>query len=413
MAKTTKPLTNTEVKQSKPRDKEYNLADGAGLALRVKPNGAKYWLFNYSRPYTKKRSNISFGTYPETSLASARRKREDARILLAKDIDPKEHRDLAVQKEQLAHNNTLKHIAEQWFEIKKQTIVEKHATKIWRSLEGHIFPSLGKVPIHKLTAPNTISTLKPLATKGHLDMVDRICQRLNEIMIYSVNTGLITANPLSGIKKAFKSAAKEKMPTLKPDELPFLMETISTANIKLTTLCLIQWQLHTMVRPSEAAGTCWKEIDLDNSLWNIPAERMKKKKAHTVPLTPQAIALLESMKPLSDHRKFVFPADRNPKNHTNAETANMALKRMGFKNKLVAHGMRALASTTLNEQGFDADIIEAALAHVDKNEVRSAYNRAEYLERRRMLMNWWSSHIEQASKGELKPSTYIKGLRVI
>ena len=162
-----------------------------------------------------------------------------------------------------------------------------------------------------------------------------------------------------------------------------------------------------MVRPSEAAGARWEEIDFTQSVWNIPAERMKKKHPHTVPLTPQALALLESMKPISAHLEHIFPADRNPKAHTHEQTANMALKRMGFGGRLVSHGLRSLASTTLNEQGFDADIIEAALAHRDKNTVRAAYNRAEYIERRRPMMIWWSGHIEMAMNG----SVHITGQR--
>lgn len=183
------------------------------------------------------------------------------------------------------------------------------------------------------------------------------------------------------------------------------MATLSVASIKTTTRCLIEWQLHTMVRPSEAAGTRWDEIDIDNKLWNIPAERMKKKKAHSVPLSPQSLALLEVMRPISGtYSDFVFPSDRNLKTHTNAQTANTALKRMGFDKQLVAHGLRALASTTLNEQGFDADIVEAALAHIGNNEVRNAYNRAEYIQRRIPMMDWWSKHIEKAATGNMSIS---------
>jgi integrase len=228
-----------------------------------------------------------------------------------------------------------------------------------------------------------------------------------------VNTGLLEANPLAGINKAFQTPDKKHMPALKPSELPELMQTLTTASIKLTTRCLIEWQLHTMVRPSEAAGACWQEIDFDNKLWHIPAERMKKKRAHTVPLSQQAIALLEVMKPISIGRKHVFIADRMPTKHTHVQTANMALKRMGFSGRLVAHGMRSIASTTLNEQGFDADVIEAALAHIDSNEVRKAYNRSEYLERRTVMMKWWSEHIQKAAIGNMSLATGIKALRAI
>lgn len=412
MARTTKPLTNTEVKQAKPKEKIYTLSDGAGLQLRIKPNGSKLWLFDYLRPYTKKRTSLSFGSYPAISLAEARSKRNTARELLAKDIDPQEHRDETSRLNDVAHNNTLEHIAAKWLEVKKTTVSKEHATDSWRSLELHIFPNLGKVPIHKVSAIKAIDIIQPIAAKGSLETVKRLCQRLNEIMIYAVNTGIITANPLTGINKAFQNPVKQHLPTLKPEELPLLMTTLSQASIKITTRCLIEWQLHTMVRPSEAAGTRWDEFDLENGLWEIPSERMKQKKPHVIPLTPQCIELLEVMKPISSRSDFVFPSDRNPKTHTNPQTANMALKRMGFDKQLVAHGLRSIASTVLNEQGFDADVIEAALAHTGKNEVRSAYNRTNYLERRKPVMIWWSEYIYKAAIGNVS-MTGKKGFKIV
>jgi len=401
MARITKPLNNTEVKQAKPKEKVYTLSDGGGLQLRIKPNGSKLWLFDYFRPFTKVRTSLSFGSYPEVSIANARKKRDEARELLAKEIDPKDHRDEASRLNEAAYNNTLQHIAAQWLEIKKSKVSADHAEDSWRSLELHIFPSLGKLPIHKITAVKAIETIKPIVAKGSLETVKRLCQRLNEIMLYAVNTGLLAANPLTGISKAFQAPVKQHLPTLKPEQLPTLMAALSIASIKITTRCLIEWQLHTMARPSEAAGARWDEIDFENQLWNIPAERMKKKKPHSVPLSAQSMALLEIMKPISARSDFVFPSDRNFRTHTNAQTANTALKRMGFDKQLVAHGLRALASTTLNEQGFDADIIEAALAHIGDNEVRNAYNRSEYIQRRIPMMNWWSNHVEQAATGNM------------
>jgi integrase len=399
MARVARPLSNTEVKQAKAKKKEYNLADGNGLSLRVKPTGGKYWIFNYSRPYTKKRANISFGTYPDLSLAKARIKRDTANTLLADKIDPKEHKEEEEHKKLIADTDTLEYVSAQWFEIKKTQVTDDYGVDIWRSFELHLFPTLGKVPLHKLTAPKAISALKPIAAKGHLETVKRLAQRLNEVMIWAVNTGVIKYNPLAGIGKAFLSPVKEHLPTLKPEQLPELMQTIESASIRLVTKYLIEWQLHTMVRPSEAAGTKWKEIDFKNALWNIPAERMKKKRAHTVPLTLQGLAILESIKPISGHREYVFPADREPLKPANSQTTNTALKRMGYAGVLVAHGLRSLASTTLNEHAFDADVIEAALAHEDKNRVRGAYNRSEYLERRRVMMDWWSNNIDHATRG--------------
>ncbi|OOY83952.1 integrase, partial [Solemya velum gill symbiont] len=251
MARTTKPLTNTEIQQARPKDKEFNLADGEGLALRVKPNGSKLWIFNYYRPYTKKRTSLSLGTYPAVTLADARKRRSEAKELLAKHIDPKEYRDEQSRISEKAHNNTLEYLATQWLEVKKADISADHATDTWRSLELHIFPNLGKVPIHKITATKAIETLKPIAAKGSLETIKRLCQRLNEIMVYAVNTGIIENNPLTGIRQAFQKPTKQHLPTLKPDELPALLRTLSTASIKYTTRCLIEWQLHTMVRPSE------------------------------------------------------------------------------------------------------------------------------------------------------------------
>lgn len=212
MARTTKPLTNTEVKQAKPKTKVYTLSDGGGLQLRVKPNGSKLWLFDYRRPFTNKRTSLSFGAYPALSIAEARKKRDEAKALLAQDIDPKEHRDEAKRQHESSHQNTLEHIAQQWLDIKKSSISDNHALDTWRSLNNHIFPHIGKLPIHKITAINAIETIKPIAAKGHLETVKRLCQRLNEIMTYAVNTGLAGSNPLTGIQKAFHAPTKQHLP---------------------------------------------------------------------------------------------------------------------------------------------------------------------------------------------------------
>ncbi|MBL0712051.1 MAG: tyrosine-type recombinase/integrase [Colwellia sp.] len=413
MAKIIKQLTNTEVKAAKAKDKPYKLFDGAGLVLKVRANGSKSWLFIYNQPITKKRAELVLGIYPNISIANARKLRAKAKELLAKGIDPKEQKDKELQESKKAAFNTLEQVAAKWHLVKKTKVSNDHANDIWRSLEIHIFPLLGKIAIAEITAPQSIEALSPLVAKGSLETVKRVSQRLNEIMAYAVNTGVIHSNPLAGIKAAFENPVKRNMPTIPPEQLPELMKAISYASIKIVTRCLIEWQLHTMVRPSEASGAKWCEIDLKNNLWLIPAERMKKKREHTVPLTKQTLELLERLKPLSGHSEYLFPADRDYRKHTNEQTANAALKRMGYHKKLVAHGMRALASTTLNSQGFDEDVIEAALAHVDKDEVRRAYNRTDYLERRQVLMAWWSNYIEQAATGKQVINSTIKYLKAV
>jgi integrase len=401
MAKITKPLTNTEVSQAKPKDNDYTLLDGEGLQLRVKTSGTKSWLFNYYHPITKKRKNLSLGQYPALTLAEARKQRASSKELLTNNIDPKEYRDDQLSDEKLKMGFTLKSIALDWFEIKKTKIAETTSKSLWRNFENHLFPSIGHRPIDKILAPEVIKTLKPLASKGSLETLHKVIGHLNEVMKHAVNTGRIHHNPLAGISAAFNTPKVTHMATIKPEELPELMKAISYSNITLVTRCLLEFQLHTMVRSSEAAKASWDEIDFENMLWEIPAERMKMKVKHTVPLTQQVLGLLELVKPLTGERKYIFPADRHPNKPSGSERANKALQRIGFKGRLVAHGMRSLASTTLNEKGFDGDVIEAALAHQEENEVRRAYNRSKYLERRQKLMYWWSEHIEQAQLGKL------------
>lgn len=401
-------LTETKIKQANPKDKDYALGDGNGLQLRIRINGSKLWMFIYTHPFTKKRVTMGFGPYPEVSLAQARKMTLEARELVAIDKDPKEEREVTRYQQRAATEHTLEKVAEAWFDLKKESVTQPYAEDIWRSLTLHVFPSIGSTPISKLTAPIAIELLRPLEAKGSLETVKRVSQRLNEIMTYAVNSGLIHANPLSGIRAVFKKPKKQNMPALSPDELPELMVAIANASIKRITRALIEWQLHTMTRPIEAATTRWSDIDFNKKIWIIPAERMKKRRAHTVPLTEQALAVLEAVKPYSGHREYVFPADRNPRDHCNSQTANMALKRMGFAGRLVSHGMRSIASTTLNEEGFEPELIEVALAHVDKDEVRSAYNRADYIERRRPMMDWWSEHIQQAATGSLSVAAVNK-----
>ncbi|EGQ9977500.1 tyrosine-type recombinase/integrase [Vibrio parahaemolyticus] len=397
MAKRVVPLTNTQVKQAKESDKEYTLSDGDGLQLRVKTNGTKLWILKYTHPITKKRNNISFGCFPDVSLAEARKRRSEAKTLLALNIAPKQHKDEQLLKERAELENTFGKYSDRWLTLKRESVKPETADKAYRALEKHILPKLGNVPIQDIKPRTVLSILEPVKAQGTLETVKRLCRIINEVMRLAVASGDIEVNYLADITKLFPAPKRQHMVTIEPERLPELMQAIANANITLATRCLLEWQLHTMTRPIESATARWQDIDFKNKVWVIPAERMKMKRPHTIPLTEQTLALLEIMKPISSHREYIFPSNKNPKSHVNSQSANMALKRMGYKGQLVSHGLRALASTTLNEQGFNPDIIEAALAHVDKNEVRKAYNRAEYLEQRRKLMSWWSSHITSAS----------------
>ena len=215
----TKPLTACEIKNAKIRDREYSLHDGYGLSLRIRPSGSKLWILNYYRPYTRQRANRGLGAYPQTSLSEARNLAAEAKILVKRGIDPREHREEQKRTHLEASRNTLEVVARKWLSVKEPHVTKNYAEDIIRSLENHIFPTLGNIPLHKLHARKVIATLEPIAAKGQLETIKRLCQRLNEVMIYATNSGLIEHNPLSGISKAFPNPQAQHMPTLTPERL--------------------------------------------------------------------------------------------------------------------------------------------------------------------------------------------------
>ncbi|MCC8367955.1 tyrosine-type recombinase/integrase [Xenorhabdus sp. PB61.4] len=420
MPKKITPLSPTTVsnakakldsKTGKPKDTIYR--DGDNLELLVKASGIKLWYFRYYKPFTQKRTMIAFGEYPSTKLADARRLKDEAKAMLAKDIDPVDWRKQQAAAIQEENSNTLRSIATRWFEVKKTTVSEDYAKDIWRSLEKDIFPKLGDVPISSLKAPMLVEVLKPIEARGNLETIKRLTQRTVEIIDYAMNLGVIDANPFTTVSKAFPKPKKKHNPTIRPEELPGLMQALSIAQVERQTRLVIEWQLLTAVRPGEAVKARWSEIDFENKVWNIPAATMKTSHAHTVPLCKPALDLLEIMKPISGHRGFVFPHRSTPSTHMSSQTANMALKRMGYQDMLTAHGIRSIVSTAMNEQGFMPDAIEAVLAHREKNSVRAAYNRATYLEQRRVMMDWWGLYVKGAATGDLTVAGSVKGLRIV
>lgn len=402
MARITRPLTNNEILKAKPREKDFTLHDGDGLFLLVKTSGKKLWRFRYQRPGSSSRTNLSLGSYPALTLAAARQIRDQHLTTLAQGMDPQQQQEQASEQRQIELDSIFSTVAANWFQIKSRSVTEDYAKDIWRSLDKDVFPTIGSIPVQEIKARTIVEALEPIKARGALETVRRLVQRVNEIMIYAVNTGLIDANPASGVGMAFEKPKKQNMPTLRPEELPKLMRSLVMSNLSVSTRCLIEWQLLTLVRPSEASGARWVEIDLNAKLWTIPAERMKAKREHIVPLSTKALDILDVMKPISAHRQYIFPSRNDPKKPMNSQTANAALKRIGYGGKLVAHGLRSIASTALNEAGMNPDVIEAALAHSDKNEVRKAYNRTTYLMQRIELMNWWADFVENKNKSNRK-----------
>jgi len=412
MAKLVPPLNDTQIKNAKPQEKEYNLGDGHGLTLRIKPNGTKLWRFNYQRPITNQRANLSFGKYPDLSLAKARAKTVAVRELLADGIDPKEHRDNELKAKQAILKHSFEIVANDWMKLKASEVKAATYKTISSTLINHIFPVIGKTPITAITAPDVITSLRPIEAKGNLEVIARVCQYLNQIMRYAVNHGIIHSNPLAGIKEVFMANKATNNPHIKPEELPELLQAINRANIKKITRFLILWQMHTMTRPSESALAEWSEVDFENELWTIPAERMKTGVDHQVPLTNETLAILEAIEPISGTSPYLFPADRDQTSHANKASANMALKRMGYQGKQTAHGLRGLARTTLSDQGFNYEASEACLSHKVGNSVSQSYNHSTYLNQRIKIMEWWSRYIDDASKG-FNGGTGFKMLKVV
>ncbi|OEE69831.1 integrase [Enterovibrio norvegicus FF-33] len=400
MTTVVKPLTDTQIKHAKAKTEDYALCDGFGLYLLIRKSGTKSWQLRYQHPITNNRKKQTLGRYPALSLAQARSRRDESLGLLAQKIDPIEFEIEKANKERESQKNSLEAISKDWMLVKASTVSADYMNDIRSSLVLHLFPQVGHVPINQVTPRLLIDVLRPLEAKGNLETLRRVIQRLNEIMTFAVNTGLISMNPVANIKAAFKAPKPTNQLTIPPSELPTFLQRLSRAQVRPETRCLIEFQLHTMVRPNEASGAKWEEFNFEDLVWVIPSERMKSGRDHVIPLSLQVIEMLDFMRSISCGSLFVFPSIRNLHQPMCRQTPNQAIKRMGYENQLVAHGLRSIASTTLNEMGADPEVIEACLAHIDKNQVRRAYNRSTFLSHRKAIMQMWSDHITMCSQGK-------------
>ena len=419
MARVSNKLNTQLVKSFQCVDgKESTLSDGEGLYLKATPNLSntkfchKTWIFRYKSPILNKRRAKGLGSYPSVSLKQAREKRDAYLRLLGQGLDPNENNANSID------TLTLQQVSRAWFtDIKRPEVTSDYADDIWRSLELHVFPKLGHIPISSIRANHVYDQLLHLQHAGNLETLRRVCNRLRNIMSYAVSRGLVEFNFLHDMTISFTSVKVTPLPSINPDQLGEFLKDLSMVQIQLVTRCQIEWLMHTMVRPSEAAAARWDEIDMGKRIWIIPGIKMKqvgKAKRdglddHVVPLSTQSVKLLEVMRLVSGHRDYIFPGQRNPYSHMSSQSANMVIKRMGYKGKLVSHGFRKVASTYLNEKGFNSDFIEKALAHQDKNKLRAVYNKAVYIEPRREIMQAWSDFVETSAMGKyanLQSSVY-------
>nr|ELS4523916.1 integrase arm-type DNA-binding domain-containing protein [Enterobacter hormaechei] len=416
MPKKTTQLTNTEIKSAKATGSDMTMSDGQGLILVVKTSGSKTWRFRYSHPVTGKRQTYTIGKYPAVTLAEARQQRDAAKVLLAQGIDPQENKKAAKLEEERKRLNTFEKVAQDWLEVKMSMPLRDMTRKgIHQVFKKHLIPKFGEYHVNELTPQIVIKALNELQRKGSLTMLHLIVRRLNEIMDYAMNIGLIPANPLAKVGAAFVKPVMNNQPAMKPEELPELFECVRNGRMEYFIKLLFEWQLLTMTRPKEAAGARWADINLEERTWTIPIELMKMKQPHVIPLSKQAIAILEIMQGYSSGRVHVFPSYKNPQKSIASYTLNTAMRERcpGLAGRQVSHGLRAIASTTLNAHGFSPDVIEAALAHRTGSAVRAAYNRGAYFEQRVPLMAWWGDYVEAAKNGQVIPIDNNRGLKLV
>jgi integrase len=397
-AKGNRMLTLPAVKNAKPRGKPYKLADGMGLSLLVEPTGAKLWRFRFR--YGGKESMISFGAWPEVSIADARAQRDDARTKLREGVNPAAARRQARIERVVTSGNTFRAVAADWIEANRNRWIESHVDRVQASLDRDILPALGDRPIADITAAEVLAVVRKIEKRDALDQAKRALQRMTSIFALGVSSLRCPVNPARELGGALKKAPKVKhRASLALDALPKYFERFGELKADPVTRAALALLPLTVVRVSELVNAPWSEFDLDAALWIIPAERMKMAREHRVPLSRQAVEILRTLQ-ATGNDTLVFPSPSNPKRPLSINAPLVALRRMGYAaGELTLHGWRSTFSTWAYESGYDGNVIEITLAHVDKNAVRAAYNNATYMDRRRQLLQDWADMLDAKREG--------------
>jgi integrase len=390
-----KCLSDTAVRNAKPKAKPYKMSDGEGLFLLVTPSGSKYWRMKYF--YGIKEKLLALGVYPEVSLIDARERRAQARKMVAAGKDPgeakKEAKRILIEKQV----TTFELVGREWYQNRLPTWTQKYARDTLSRLETHIFPHLGTRPIADITAHELLSIMRQIEPDG-AHLAHRALQTCGQILTYAVITQRATNNPAVSLRGALTPVVKKNHAYIKPNELGDFLRILEGYEGSLQTKLAVRFLLLTFVRTGELRGAQWDEIDVKKMEWRIPAERMKMRDPHIVPLSRQAIATLNELRPLTGQWKHVFPNQHKPAGYMSENTILYALYRMGYHSRATGHGFRSTASTVLNEHGFPPDVIERQLAHVERNGVRAAYNHAQYLPERRKMMQWWADYLDEIAE---------------
>jgi len=387
-------LTELQVKNAKPRDKEYKLSDSRGLYLLVRPNGSKLWQCRYW--LDKKERKASFGPYPETSLAEARAQCDELKKMRAKGIDPLEEKKAREAAAQIAKANSFESTARAWFAKWSRGKSVRHADYVKRRLETDVFPVLGARPVAAIKAPEVVHMVQRIEQRGALDIAKRAFQTTGQVFRYAIAHGLADDNPAAKIRPSdvLPAARKANYARVEQRELPSLIRKIRAYKGTPVTRLAVELMALTFVRTSELIAARWDEFDLQAAEWRIPATRMKMRTPHIVPLSSQAIEALTVLREITGQRELLFPGERDHSRPMSNGTILGALKRMGYARKMTGHGFRGLASTILHEKGFDHMHIELQLAHQERNRVSASYNHALYLEQRKKMMQWWGDFID-------------------
>ncbi|EAP7665157.1 DUF4102 domain-containing protein [Salmonella enterica] len=392
------PLTDLAIRRSKPKEKPYTLNDGNGLSLLIEPNGSKGWRLRYR--FSGKAKLMSLGTYPNVALADARTARDEAKKLIAGGIDPAEVRKAKKREIESRFGNTFEGIAREWYEKRFDRWSPSYAEEMIETFEKDVFPYIGSRPIAEIKPMELLAVLSVLNDRGATEKLRKVRQRCGEVFRYAVITGRAEYNPAPDLVSAFAPHKKEHYAFLKTDELPEFFRILNTYTGSMIVKLAMRLLILTGVRPGELRQAEWCEIDFDNRLWEVPKERMKMRRPHCVPLSEQALNILEQLKPVTGHYQYIFPGRIHHSKPMSEMAMNVLIRRIGYAGRVTGHGFRHTMSTILHEQGYNTAWIETQLAHVDKNSIRGTYNHAQYLDGRREMLQWYADYMDALEHGE-------------
>ncbi|KGC04054.1 tyrosine-type recombinase/integrase [Burkholderia cepacia] len=393
------PLTDIQVRNAKAIAAPYKLTDGNGMFLLVQPNGAKYWRLSYR--FLGKQKTLALGVYPAVTLATARKKRDEAREQIAAGIDPGEAKKEARRAAEIAAANSFEAVAREWFDSQRPGWSDGYAEKVLNSLEVDVFPKIGPRPIAEIDSPQMLSIVREVEARGVRETAKRILQRSRAVFQYGIMTGRCSRNPAADIDAQTvlkKGPGVQHMARVKATEIPQLMRDIDAYQGDLVTRLALRLMALTFVRTTEMIRAEWSEFDEAAAEWRVPPERMKMRDPHIVPLSRQALDVLAQLRALNGQHRFVFYSVQG-RSHISNNTMLYALYRMGYKSRMTGHGFRGLAATALRELGFGRDVVERQMAHAERNQVTAAYVHAEYLPERRRMMQVWGDHLDRLKTG--------------